>query len=441
MSVHEVVRLQELVEFSPAVTERGDSDYVTFVPMPALDDVSGEIIGGDRRLYGEVKKGYSKFANGDVLFAKITPCMENGKIAVAERLEGGVGCGSTEFHVLRPYEGLEPRFLWYYLRQVSFRQAAEAVMTGAVGQRRVPLNFLRGTEFPVPPHAEQRRIVAKLNALSARSKRARAELERVTALAARAKQAVLAAAFDGRLVQATLSDWTPIRLAEVVADIRYGTAKKCHYGARGTPVLRIPNVQQGRIDLSDIKYAEFDERESNTLSLQDGDLLVIRSNGSVSLVGRAAVVLPEAVGMLFAGYLIRIRVNRDRMLPNFLHLALSSPQVRAVIERTAKSTSGVSNINSGELLDIEVPCPAVSEQEKAIAEVQRLFGRIDRLTRDVTPTIHLLSRLDQSILSRAFRGELVPQDPSDEPASVMLDRIRAEREAAGSAPKRRRRGG
>jgi type I restriction enzyme S subunit len=136
---------------------------VTFVPMAAVDEVSGTIARPELRKYGQVAKGYTPFRENDVLFAKITPCMQNGKAAIAHGLRGGLGFGSTEFHVLRPSPGLLPQWVFAFIRQPSFRAAAEANFTGTAGQQRVPADFLRSFPIPVPPLREQERIVKLLN--------------------------------------------------------------------------------------------------------------------------------------------------------------------------------------------------------------------------------------------------------------------------------------
>jgi type I restriction enzyme S subunit len=194
--------LGECAAFNP----RHDADVshntlVSFVPMPAVSDIEGEITSPTSRSFAEVATGYTHFREGDVIFAKITPCMENGKIAVARALENGIACGSTEFHVLRPQGGISPDYIWRYLRQQSFRDDAEASMTGAVGQRRVPTDYLKNSGIPLPPLPEQRRIVAKIDSLSGKSKRARDHLDHFPRLVEKYKQAVLAAAFRGELTR------------------------------------------------------------------------------------------------------------------------------------------------------------------------------------------------------------------------------------------------
>ena len=136
-----------------------DDDDVTFVPMKAVDDVSGCIIAGERKLLSEVKKGFTYFSEGDVLFAKITPCMENGKSAIAKDLINNVGYGSTEFHVLRPSAYIKAEYLHFFLRQESFRLYAKNHYVGSAGQQRVPTSFFRAAKIPLPSLEEQQYIV------------------------------------------------------------------------------------------------------------------------------------------------------------------------------------------------------------------------------------------------------------------------------------------
>jgi type I restriction enzyme S subunit len=303
-------------------------------------------------------------------------------------------------------------------------------LTGGTTRDSLNIGTLRTVEIPVAPIAEQRRIVAKLDALAARTARARADLDRVPVLAQMERRAIL-----GRLFK---KGWPETLLGEIASDVRYGTAAKCTYEPRGTPVLRIPNVANGRVDATDLKFASFTPEEIKKLALRVGDILVIRSNGSVGLVGRTAVVGTEAAGMLFAGYLIRIRV-KDTVDPEYLNLIMQSAPTRNAIELGAKSSSGVHNINSEELKRIIVPLPTLQDQHAAVRDVSVAFAEIDRLVAEAAAARRLIDRLDQAILAKAFRGELAPQDPADEPASVMLDRIRAERAAAPAKAGRGRR--
>lgn len=337
-----------------------------------------------------------------------------------------------------------PEWLKYTINSPDVRDEL-ALKAGGTTRQRVAGGVLKKLELPVPPLAEQRRIVAKLDALTARTARARADLDRIIALAARYKQAVLAKAFSGELTAewraanaVVEASWRRSDVGSLTTDVRYGTATKCAFSPSETPVLRIPNIAKGRIDTTDLKHASFDERERAKLALKAGDVLVIRSNGSLSLVGRAAVATEEVAGFLYAGYLIRLRLDMERVSPEFLQLAFEEPSIRAVIEGFAKSTSGVNNINSEQLKSLMVPLPSLVEQAEIVRRVGIAFAEIDRLTTEAAAAQRLTDRLDQAVLAKAFRGELVRQDPADEPASVLLDRIRAERAAASKTKRARK---
>lgn len=284
---------------------------------------------------------------------------------------------------------------------------------------------------PLPPKAEQRRIVAKLDALTARLARARAELNRVPVLAERLRTSALSDAFAP-------DERGHMPMGELLEEVRYGTAQKCDYDGGDSPVLRIPNVQAGRIDLTDLKSSMFTTKELTKLSLRTGDVLVIRSNGSLDLVGKSAVVEEEAVGMLYAGYLIRLRPLLGNVVPRFLHHFLSSPAARTALTGAARSTSGVNNVNAQQLQALKVPVRSLEEQQKIVRGIDTAFARADRMEAEAARARALIDRLEAAILGRAFRGELVPQDPNDEPASVLLDRIRAQRAAAPKSKRRRR---
>jgi len=171
-----LLRLDQVCEINPS--RKGRTNYpddlpVTFISMSAVDEETGTVAAPDVRPFGAVKKGYTWFVENDVLFAKITPCMQNGKAAIARGLSNGVGFGSTEFHVLRPGPDVLSEWIHLFVRQPSFRSAAAQHFTGSVGQQRVPESFIATYVVPVPPLPEQRRIVARIEELAARIEQAR----------------------------------------------------------------------------------------------------------------------------------------------------------------------------------------------------------------------------------------------------------------------------
>ena len=224
--------------------------------------------------------------------------------------------------------------------------------------------------------------------------------------------------------------WSYLRLGFVINEPKYGTSKKCDYNYEGTGVLRIPNVVRGVVDASDLKGAHFEEDEKRTHALRNGDILVIRSNGSISIVGKCAIISKAEEQYLYAGYLIRLRSNPRALLPDYLAALLSSHLLRTQIEDKAKSTSGVNNINSGEIQSLIVPLCGLSEQEVVVERLSASLSAIEGIEAELDNQLLKADALRQSILKKAFAGQLVAQDPSDEPASVLLDRIKAEKKQA-----------
>ncbi|WP_111474060.1 restriction endonuclease subunit S [Methylobacterium sp. XJLW] len=345
--------------------------------------------------------------------------------------------------VVRPSNHVEGRFIHALISSPIVQSKIEDMQSGSTNQVELSREQVLSTLVPLPPQEEQRRIISKIGSLSTKSKRARDHLEHVQRLVERYRILVLGAAFRGDLASAwravhALSRPPMKPLGEVVSEIRYGTAQKCEVTANGIAVLRIPNVSSGSISLSGLKYAQLDAREYKKIRLEEGDVLVIRSNGSADLLGRAALVPSQASGMAYAGYLIRLRADRSIIDPKFMNFMLGAPQIREIIEVSARSTSGIHNINTVELASLMLPVPTLSEQRETVRRIEAAFDWIGRLDTEASSARKLIDRLDQAVLSKAFRGELVPQDPDDEAASVLLERIKAER--AGSTPARSGRG-
>ncbi|RJP29082.1 MAG: restriction endonuclease subunit S [Candidatus Omnitrophota bacterium] len=266
--------------------------------------------------------------------------------------------------------------------------------------------------MPLPTPIEREKILSKLKALLPKVKDAQSRLDTIPVILNRFRQSVLAAAFSGELTKTWKKkedeeEWREVRLGEVLNDLKYGTAKKCFKEKKKHPVLRIPNVVQGYIDLDDLKYADLDKKEYESLKLEPGDILLIRSNGSVSLVGRTALVTDKEESMAYAGYLIRLRVNKELILPEFLQYQFQSYAMRLQIELPARSTSGVNNINSEEVKNLQISLPPIDEQEEIVKRLKSSFAFIEKNENEFNKAKGYTDKLEQSILAKAFRGELV----------------------------------
>jgi type I restriction enzyme, S subunit len=155
---------------------------ISFVPMAGISERGWRFNFSEVRTLSSVRNNFTHFAEGDVLFAKITPCMENGKAAIASGLRNGLGCGTTELHVVRPIGGVNSKYLYYFLRQESVRNNAAQNMTGTAGQLRVPVGYVRSAKLALAPLNEQHRIAAKLEKLLAKVDRCKERLERIPAI-------------------------------------------------------------------------------------------------------------------------------------------------------------------------------------------------------------------------------------------------------------------
>jgi type I restriction enzyme S subunit len=465
--------LAEVAAINPSTDFGGLSDdtEIPFIPMAAVAEETGAIDTSQRRPITAVRKGYVRFCEGDVIFAKITPCMENGKTAPVRGIEGGYAAGSTEFHVFRP-KCVDTRYLWYWLVRRAFRIEAERSMSGSAGQLRVPIGYLCSAPVPLPPLPEQRRIVARIDELFAEIDEGEAALERARQGLDTSRRALLKAAVTGELTRdwreanrpaetgadllariraereasnahqlrrrrptvaapldiSTLPElprgWVWAPLVELSRSSSYGTSVKCSYEASGTVVLRIPNIREGRVSLLDIKKATESLDKGADEFLSPGDLLIVRTNGSEDLIGRAAVVTePLGIGSYFASYLIRFRLAGDEVLWRWIGYVLNSPTVRQWMSRNIASSAGQYNVSQTALAGMPLPVPPPSEMAVLSESIQdQLEGAHDSdLALGQERTNGLALR--QSILKAAFEGRLMPQDPADEPASVLLARL------------------
>jgi len=295
----------------------------------------------------------------------------------------------TTFYV-RPKMFLELRWVFYLLH--PFRLDRLSIVTGVPGLNR---NDAYNRKISLPPLSEQRRIVEILDQADAlRTKRAEAD-----AKAERILPALFTKMFGDPETNAM--GWEKVALSDLAVELRYGTSMRCTSEPNGLPVLRIPNILRGEVDLSDLKYTELPPQEIDRLLLERGDLLFVRTNGNRDYVGRCAIFDLDAP-YLFASYLIRIRVQLHKVDPWYIGTYLHTHCGRQAMSPYIRTTAGQSNISLEGLRQIPIPFPPLRMQRQFRAHIEHLYWlRQEREKRG-----NSLNTTFSCLLRRAFSGEL-----------------------------------
>ena len=327
-------------------------------------------------------------------------------------------------HILRASEAIDH---WYLLHALN----ATDLMPYVSGTTRLKLTQADMRRIPIllPPLAEQRRIVARIEALFARTRQARDDLLRIAPLAARYKQES-----HRKLLDAAERGWATTTVGDVADLLQYGSSAKTNGDASGVPVLRMGNILDGELELSNLKYLPRDHHEFPALLLKPGDVLFNRTN-SAELVGKSAVYEGTPAPCSYASYLIRLRVRG--IDPTIVAAYINSPLGRAWAAASTSQQVGQANINGAKLRALAVPSIPLEQQPDVVRALRAATRLGKRLAAEAARALALLDHLERSILNRAFRGELVPQDPHEEPAAASLARLRAD--APASPPRRGRR--
>jgi len=317
---------------------------------------------------------------------------------VPEELDGAI-VSSHYFLFIVDETALDRRFLDYFVRTPDFQNQVSA--QGSTNYASIRPQHVLGYEIPLPPLAEQRRIVARIEELAAKVEAARAlrqqAAEETDALFASTAKAV----FDTQ-------QWNRFTIEKLVgrANLRNGKSVKATELPTKTHCLRLSSLRNGRIDCTDAKPVPLTEEEAKPYLVRKGDVFIGRGSGSSRLVGQAGIVEECVEGIIFPDLLIRIPLDQRQVLPHFFVAWWNSPQMRKIIEETAKTTSGIWKINQGHVASFSVPLPSLSEQHCIVAYLDDLQAKVEAVKQHQAATGAALDALLPSILNRAFKGEL-----------------------------------
>jgi type I restriction enzyme S subunit len=298
---------------------------------------------------------------------------------------------------------------------------------------------------PVAPLAEQARIVARLDVLTARLARARGELARVAKLATDLRSRTVRSAFRGELSAAWRVEhgdrissgdagvdlpsgwrWTTLgELARIKSGITLGKKRPAGTALIQVPYLRVANVQRGTLNLSIVKLVSATPAEAEALYLQPGDIL-LNEGGDRDKLGRGWVWGGEIANCIHQNHVFRARLVDSRHSSKYVSFYANEFGQDYFLEHGTQTTN-LASISKAKLSGLPIPLAPSEEQAEIVRLLESAFTRADRLQAEAVNTCALLDRLESAILGKAFKGELVPQDANDEPASVLLERIRTER--------------
>lgn len=415
-----------------------DEEFL-YIDISSIDRETKKIVNPQRMIGDKAPSRARQVVQaGDVLVSMTRPNL-NAVAMVSNELSGNIA--STGFDVLRPNE-VESRWLFNIVRSRYFVEVMSELVQGALYPAVRPRD-IRGYEMPLAPLNEQIRIDDKLDALLVRVDACRERLDRVPQVLKRFRQAVLSAATSGELTEEwragrrNLDQWKSVHLRDLAVLITKGASPKWQgfsYVASGTLFVTSENVREMKIDVTEPKYVEpsFNSVQRRSV-LQKGDLL---TNIVGASIGRTAIFdLDAPANINQAVCVIRLKNEIEK---RFVMYALSSPKLIQHMhgEKVDVARANLSLVDVG---NFPLLIPNVEEQHEIVRRVETLFAFADRLEARYTAARKQVDQLTPSLLAKAFRGELVPQDPDDEPAEKLLDRIRAAHVTCGNTEIKARR--
>ncbi len=416
-------RLRYVADLNPPIRTdllSAPETEVSFLPMEAIGE-DGSLRLDRNRPVSEVRNGYTYFENGDVVFAKVTPCFENGKGALMRNLECGAGFGTSELTVLRPRPGTNARFLNYVLQSEPFRRLGVGAMTGAGGLKRVPDDFTRDFLAAWPNSAIQEFVANFLDEQTARIDALIAEKERLLATLEEWNAAELARICFGtdRPTTATANpwitklpvDWKLMRLKHLILGIEQGWSPECEARLAADDewgVLKAGAANGGRFRETEHKALPATLSPIPELEVHAGDVLITRASGSADLVGSFAYVYSTRPKLMLSDKNFRLRFSENPvLLPELLAWMCNTRALREQVLQYVSGADGLAkNIGSGNLRELWLAVPPQHEQVGLVEKLHATRHQLESLRQHLVAHLDRLREYRASLISAAVTGQL-----------------------------------
>jgi type I restriction enzyme S subunit len=397
-------RLRHVAQVNPLsrrFDRLADDELVTFLPMENV--WPGDMLDLSQvRPKSSVAVGYTRFESGDVVVPKITPTFEASRSVLIPEIPHSVGVGTTELHVVRPSEYIDPRFLLYIFHSHDFLKIGESELYGVAGQKRVPDDLIRDWLIDLPSINEQRRIADFLDAETAR-------IDHLQSVRDRQSQVLqeLASSRISAIIHSG-SEMPFVRLG-YLATIQSGVTVDSNRDA-GTnsvtlPYLRVANVQDGHVDLDSITEITVPKSVARSSKLRNGDVLMTEG-GDLDKLGRGTVWLDEIQNCLHQNHVFAVRPDQSKLVPEYLALITRTAYARAYFESTGTKTTNLASTSSSKIRDFKIPLREIAEQIGITREIDGWLADLMKIQRGLDRQLSLLAERRQALITAAVTGQI-----------------------------------
>ena len=414
----EVTRLKYLADFEPTcdTSYLTDESIITYTPMECVKNGGFE---NRSALYGNLSHTLTPFQNGDIAMAKVTPCFENGNIAIMDNLFSGFGLGSSELFIFRP-KSISTHYLFYWLQNKAFVARACSTMTGTGGLKRISPSFIRNCPVHCPSMDEQTKISdylkEKCSEIDTMLSKTRSSIEEYKKL----KQAVITQAVTkGVRGEREMKDSGVEWIGEIPVEWRKTQLRHCATIKSGItlgksyskdtvlierPYLRVANVQGGYVDLNDLATIEVTLDEDLKYRLHSGDVLMTEG-GDRDKLGRGCVWHNEIEPCLHQNHVFAVQTNETILLPEFLEYLTASDVGRSYFDVTAIKTTNLACTSSSKVLAFTIPLPPIEEQTEIVGFIKKRSLELNKLIMKKELLVQELESYKKSLIYEVVTGK------------------------------------